>query len=189
MSIQALYTAATGMNSMQAKLDVISNNLANAETTGFKADRANFEDLFYRAGQISRRAGQRQPAHTRRHRLWHRQPRAEHAEQLHPRLAAADRQRPGRGHPRERFLPGPRSLWHHLLHPRRQFLPKRQRRGRHRLGQHRPAVGAVGHYSERRHEHRHQRRRTSLPGARRAARTCSKGRPSSSRISSIPRAC
>jgi flagellar basal-body rod protein FlgG len=48
MSIQALYTAASGMNSMQAKLDVISNNLANAETTGFKADRANFEDLFYR---------------------------------------------------------------------------------------------------------------------------------------------
>jgi len=27
MSIQALYTAATGMNSMQAKLDVIANNL------------------------------------------------------------------------------------------------------------------------------------------------------------------
>jgi flagellar basal-body rod protein FlgG len=48
MSIQALYTAASGMNSMQSKLDVISNNLANAETTGFKADRANFEDLFYR---------------------------------------------------------------------------------------------------------------------------------------------
>jgi flagellar basal-body rod protein FlgG len=48
MSIQALYTACTGMNSMQKKLDVIANNLANAETTGFKADRANFEDLFYR---------------------------------------------------------------------------------------------------------------------------------------------
>ncbi len=48
MSIQALYTAATGMNSMQTKLDVIANNLANTETTGFKADRANFEDLFYR---------------------------------------------------------------------------------------------------------------------------------------------
>ena len=47
MSIQALYTAGTGMNSMQAKLDVIANNLANTETTGFKADRANFEDLFY----------------------------------------------------------------------------------------------------------------------------------------------
>src|SRR5271165_4787652 len=48
MSIQALYTACTGMNSMQAKLDVIANNLANAETTAFKADRPNFEDLFYR---------------------------------------------------------------------------------------------------------------------------------------------
>jgi flagellar basal-body rod protein FlgG len=47
MSVQALYTAATGMNSMQTKLDVIANNLANAETTGFKADRPNFEDLFY----------------------------------------------------------------------------------------------------------------------------------------------
>jgi flagellar basal-body rod protein FlgG len=48
MSIQALYTAATGMDSMQAKLDVIANNLANTETTGFKAARPNFEDLFYR---------------------------------------------------------------------------------------------------------------------------------------------
>ncbi len=47
MSTQALYTACTGMNSMQAKLDVIANNLANTETTGFKADRPNFEDLFY----------------------------------------------------------------------------------------------------------------------------------------------
>jgi flagellar basal-body rod protein FlgG len=47
MSVQALYTAAAGMNSMQTKLDVIANNLANTETTGFKADRPNFEDLFY----------------------------------------------------------------------------------------------------------------------------------------------
>jgi flagellar basal-body rod protein FlgG len=48
MSIQALYTAATGMESLQQKLDVISNNLANVNTTAFKQDRANFEDLFYR---------------------------------------------------------------------------------------------------------------------------------------------
>ena len=32
---------------MESKLDVIANNLANMETTAFKADRANFEDLFY----------------------------------------------------------------------------------------------------------------------------------------------
>jgi flagellar basal-body rod protein FlgG len=47
MTVQALYTAATGMNSLQKKLDVIANNLANAETIAYKADRANFEDLFY----------------------------------------------------------------------------------------------------------------------------------------------
>ncbi len=48
MSVQSLYTAATGMDAMQTKLDVISNNLANINTTGFKKDRANFEDLLYR---------------------------------------------------------------------------------------------------------------------------------------------
>jgi flagellar basal-body rod protein FlgG len=48
MSIQTLYTAATGMEAMQTKLNVIANNLANVNTTGFKRDRANFEDLFYR---------------------------------------------------------------------------------------------------------------------------------------------
>jgi len=48
MSVQTLYTAATGMESLQTKLDVIANNLANVNTTSFKRDRANFEDLFYR---------------------------------------------------------------------------------------------------------------------------------------------
>jgi flagellar basal-body rod protein FlgG len=48
MSVQSLYTAATGMESLQQKLNVIANNLANVNTTGFKSDRANFEDLFYR---------------------------------------------------------------------------------------------------------------------------------------------
>src|SRR6476620_235617 len=48
MSIQSLYTAATGMDSQQTKLDVIANNLANINTAGFKKGRANFEDNFYR---------------------------------------------------------------------------------------------------------------------------------------------
>ncbi len=47
MAIQTLYTAATGMESMQFRLDTIANNLANVNTTGFKRDRANFEDTFY----------------------------------------------------------------------------------------------------------------------------------------------
>ena len=48
MSVQTLYTAATGMTSLETKLDVIANNLANVKTVGFKRGRANFEDLFYR---------------------------------------------------------------------------------------------------------------------------------------------
>lgn len=48
MSVQTLYTAATGMQSLETKLDVIANNLANVNTVAFKKDRANFEDLFYK---------------------------------------------------------------------------------------------------------------------------------------------
>jgi flagellar basal-body rod protein FlgG len=48
MSVQTLYTAATGMSAMETKLETIANNLANVNTTGFKRGRANFEDLFYR---------------------------------------------------------------------------------------------------------------------------------------------
>lgn len=48
MSVQTLYSAATGMISMETKIDVLANNLANVETTGYKAGRTNFEDLYYR---------------------------------------------------------------------------------------------------------------------------------------------
>ena len=47
MSVQTLYTAATGMQALETKLDVIANNLANVNTTGFKRDRATFEPLAY----------------------------------------------------------------------------------------------------------------------------------------------
>ncbi len=47
--IRALYTARTGMNGQQTQLDVISNNLANVNTGGFKKSRVQFEDLFYQS--------------------------------------------------------------------------------------------------------------------------------------------
>ncbi|WP_373049414.1 flagellar basal-body rod protein FlgG [Vulgatibacter sp.] len=43
--LRSLYTAATGMEAQELKMDVVSNNLANASTTGFKRVRAEFEDL------------------------------------------------------------------------------------------------------------------------------------------------
>ncbi len=45
--ITTLNTAATGMAAQQKQLEVISNNLANADTTAFKKSRADFEDLLY----------------------------------------------------------------------------------------------------------------------------------------------
>jgi len=45
--LRALYSAATGMESQQLNLDVISNNLANVNTTGFKKSNIEFQDLLY----------------------------------------------------------------------------------------------------------------------------------------------
>lgn len=45
--MRALNTAGAGMLAQQTNLDVISNNLANANTTGYKSQRAQFSDLMY----------------------------------------------------------------------------------------------------------------------------------------------
>lgn len=45
--IRGLYTAATGMNAMQHQIDVTSHNIANVNTTGYKKDRVEFQDLIY----------------------------------------------------------------------------------------------------------------------------------------------
>lgn len=45
--IRALYTAASGMTAQQMNVDNIANNLANANTTGYKMRRTQFQDLMY----------------------------------------------------------------------------------------------------------------------------------------------
>ena len=45
--MRALWTAATGMKSQQFNIDTIANNLSNVNTTSYKAQRAEFKDLFY----------------------------------------------------------------------------------------------------------------------------------------------
>ena len=45
--IRSLWIAKTGLDAQQTSMDVISNNLANVSTTGFKGSRAVFEDLLY----------------------------------------------------------------------------------------------------------------------------------------------
>jgi len=45
--IRSLWISKTGLDAQQTQMDVISNNLANVSTTGFKRSRAVFEDLLY----------------------------------------------------------------------------------------------------------------------------------------------
>jgi flagellar basal-body rod protein FlgG len=45
--IKSLYSAASGMNAQQTNLDNIANNIANANTTGYKRSRVEFQDLVY----------------------------------------------------------------------------------------------------------------------------------------------
>lgn len=45
--IRSLWIAKTGLDAQQTQMDVITNNLANVSTTGFKRSRAVFEDLLY----------------------------------------------------------------------------------------------------------------------------------------------
>ena len=52
--MRALYTAATGMLAQEMNVEVISNNIANMRTTGFKRQRVEFQDLLY---QSLRRVG------------------------------------------------------------------------------------------------------------------------------------
>ena len=47
--IRALYSAASGMSAQQINVDNIAHNLANANTAGFKARRAQFQDLLYQS--------------------------------------------------------------------------------------------------------------------------------------------
>ena len=54
MGINAMHVAKTGLNAQQVRMQIISNNLANVNTNGFKKDRANFESLLY---QVIRSSG------------------------------------------------------------------------------------------------------------------------------------
>lgn len=65
--IRSLYTAGSGMDTQQFRIDVIANNLANVNTTAFKKSRPEFQDLYYQqirsatAGDGGRTTGQTAP--------------------------------------------------------------------------------------------------------------------------------
>ena len=49
--MRSLWTAASGMTSQQTAVDVIANNLANVNTTGYKTQTAQFKTLLYQTSQ------------------------------------------------------------------------------------------------------------------------------------------
>lgn len=65
MAVIALHSAATALSAMSTEIDILANNLANVNTTGFKASRANFEDLLYQEKAqpgVENANGDRRPA-------------------------------------------------------------------------------------------------------------------------------
>ena len=54
----ALYIAATGMQTQQLAVDTIANNMANASTPGYKSGRVNFQELMYRGAAAGRQASE-----------------------------------------------------------------------------------------------------------------------------------
>ena len=88
MSVQTLYTAATGMNSLDTKLDVMANNLANSNTTAFKAARVQFRRPDVPATQVAGLAGSAGQLHAHRHRGRLGNARAGHANRFHARATS-----------------------------------------------------------------------------------------------------
>ncbi|MFV2035931.1 MAG: flagellar hook-basal body protein, partial [Halocynthiibacter sp.] len=64
--MKALYIAASGMAAQERNVEVISNNIANMRTTGYKRQRAEFQDMIYQtfrqAGSLTSDAGTQVPA-------------------------------------------------------------------------------------------------------------------------------
>jgi flagellar basal-body rod protein FlgG len=58
----SMWVAKTGLDAQQTRMNVIANNLANVNTTGFKKDRAVFEDLLRTSARPEAR---REPTHSR----------------------------------------------------------------------------------------------------------------------------
>src|SRR5215469_11097160 len=49
MAFDSLFTGISGLNAYQSQIDMISNNIANVGTVGFKGQRMTFADLFYQS--------------------------------------------------------------------------------------------------------------------------------------------
>jgi len=49
--MRSLFSGVSGLQNHQTRMDVIGNNIANINTTGFKRNRVNFQDILYQQQQ------------------------------------------------------------------------------------------------------------------------------------------
>ena len=130
--MRSLDIASTGMQAQQTNVDVISNNLANMTTTGFKRRRSEFQDLIYenmrRVGSNTSDSGTVVPAGAQVG-----LGRAHGGDLPHQRAghATTDLQQPGPGDPRQRVFSGDAALRRHRLYPGRHVRPVAGRHGGH----------------------------------------------------------
>jgi flagellar basal body rod protein FlgG len=96
--MRSLWTAASGMIGQQFNIDTISNNLSNVNTTGFKQNRPDFEDLLYQTVRTAGTPGHRADPGARRRTggSWGQGRR--HPENFHPGFVAEHRKRLGYRH-------------------------------------------------------------------------------------------
>ena len=128
--IRALYSAGSGMTAQQMSIDNIANNLANANTTGFKARRTQFQDLLYQnvlqpgsaaGAQTMVPSGLQLGLGTRPVGQYDRV----HARELHRNGKSA-----GPGDSRQGILPDPVAQRPDRLHARRKFSARQDRQHR-----------------------------------------------------------
>ena len=141
--MRALYTAATGMAAQELNVQVISNNIANLRTTGYKKQRAAFQDLIYdhvrRVGAQASDQGTILPVGVD---LGGGVKTVGTPRLMTPGHAVADRQRSRHRDPRRRLLQDPDARRHLRLYPRRLVPDGRAGPHRHRAGQ----PGAADHH-------------------------------------------
>ena len=155
--MQSLWIAKTGLDAQQTRMSVISNNLANVNTNGFKRGRAVFEDLLYQNVQQAGAATSQDTAEPHRPEHGHRCAGRRHREELPAGRQRRHRQPAGRARRGPRFLPGAAA--------RRASWPT-PATARSRSTQQGRIVTAAGlpdaaghHHPERRGQHQHLRRR------------------------------
>ena len=130
--MRALYTAATGMAAQELNVQVISNNIANLRTTGYKRQRAQFQDLLYenlrRAGTATSDQNTMVPSGVS---IGSGVKTVSTARVMSQGTLTPDREAVRRRHPRRRLPPGPAARRPHRLHPRRLHGARRHGPARH----------------------------------------------------------